>query len=286
MDLQSLEIVTARSENLPVLPQVVSVVLRLIDDPTSSSRALEAALEKDPAIVAKLLRSAGSAFYGGTPPGTISRAIAMLGMSTIRSLVVGIAFQQVIGPKTSNGIFDRIEFWKHSVAVASASRVIGKVLNNPQAEQFYFAGLVHDVGLLVLDRFAADALEEAITRAKADGSTLIEAEHRVNKITHADVGGILARRWSLNELQSKAIRYHHAPEEEDTGLSIPTAIVSIADTIAHRAGFKNQASNAPDPEPDELILEFLGLPVEQLEPIQGAVAKEVDRMTQSFGVAA
>lgn len=276
----------SRSENLPVLPQVASKLLTMIDDPIASTRNIEGVVERDPAIVAKILKVAGSAFYGGIPAGTTSRAIAVLGMNTVKSLVVGLVFQQVVGNKSQSSRFDKVEFWRHSLAVASASKVIAMILKNPNAETLYFAGMMHDIGILVLDRFDRDEFDQALKRARDQGLTLAEAENLTYQFTHAQVGEILSKKWGLNLIQSNAVRYHHEPSTETCGLSESTAIVHLADVLAHKAGFKNQSPTAPQPELSPEILEFLKIPEAQIEPIELAVTKEVAKMTELFGVAA
>ncbi len=275
-----------RSENLPVLPQVASKLLTMIDDPVTSTKTLEAIIERDPAIVAKVLKVAGSAFYGGIPAGTTSRAIAVLGMNTVKSLVVGLVFQQVVGNKGQSSRFNKIEFWRHSLAVASASKVLAMILKNQNAEALYFAGMMHDIGILVLDRFDREEFDTALKIAKEENMSLINAEGKVYPYSHAQVGEILSKKWGLNLIQSSAVRYHHNPKDESCGLSQSTAIIHLADVLAHRSGFKNQAPTAPPPEADPEVLEFLEIPEAQLEPIEAAVCKEVSRMTEIFGVAA
>src|SRR5271157_330857 len=99
----------ARSENLPVLPQVVSSVLRLADDPDASPKEMERIIERDPGITAKILRVANSAYYGMSQVPTIGRALTALGMNNVRSLVVGVAYQQVISGREMAAHFSKLE---------------------------------------------------------------------------------------------------------------------------------------------------------------------------------
>jgi len=188
VDLRSLEIKVSRSENLPVLPQIVSQVLTLADDPNASARSMERLIEADAAIAAKILRVASSAFYGNTPVPTIGRAISILGMNTIRALVVGIAYQQIMSGRTQSQLFSKVDFWRHCLATAIAARVLGKILMPTKADDLYCAGMLHDVGLLVLDRFAPGDLDSALKTAMEDGMPLYQAEDMLYGFNHAMIG--------------------------------------------------------------------------------------------------
>src|SRR5262249_24324776 len=152
----------SRSENLPVLPQIVSQVLKLADDVEASPKDMERIIERDPAITAKLLRVANSSYYGLHQVSSTGRAISMLGMNAVRSLVVGVAYQQIIAGRTQASHFNKLEYWRHSLGVATAARILAKLKAPMLSEEMYVAGMMHDVGLLVLDRFQPMELDKAV----------------------------------------------------------------------------------------------------------------------------
>lgn len=282
MDLRSLEIKVSRSENLPVLPQIVSQVLTLADDPNASTRSMERLIEADAAIAAKILRVASSAFYGNTPVPTIGRAISILGMNTIRALVVGIAYQQIMSGRTQSQLFCKIDFWRHCLASAIAARVLGKILMPTKADDLYCAGMLHDVGMLVLDRFAANDLDSALKMAMDDGMPVHEAETALYGFNHAMIGDMLAVRWNLSPVVHAAIRYHHDVCGDDNH-HLSTCIVAAANHLAQRAGYKNPA-NLPDFELDPVVSSALNLPDEQYEVIVTVLPPEVQKAEQAFGI--
>ncbi|MBX3118772.1 MAG: HDOD domain-containing protein [Fimbriimonadaceae bacterium] len=284
MDLQSLAIKVSRSENLPVLPQVVSSVIKLADDPNSSPKAMEAIIERDAGITAKILRVANSPYYGFSHVSSIGRAISVLGLSTIRSLVTAVAYQQLISSRASSQNFCKLEFWRHSLAVATGSRILAKIKNPSKAEELYSAGILHDVGMLVLERFSPAEFDSAIKNSHTDLMPIHEVENFMFGFDHAQVGGLLAEKWSLPPVMSHAIHYHHSvgddPQYKET-----TAIVSIANTMAHQCGFAN---NMPKLEAryDETALELLGLPEGQLEVIKNVMIQEIERAQDVFQIRA
>ncbi len=282
MELESLAIKVSRSENLPVLPQIVSQVLKLADDPESSPKALERIIERDPAITAKILRVANSAYYGLHSVPSVSRAISVLGMNTIRQLVVGIAYQQMISGRQSSQQFQKTEFWKHSLAVAIGSRILGKIKMPLRAEELYGAGMMHDVGMLVLDRFCPTEFDQALKSCHEENIPLHEAEQFLYEFDHAVIGGLLAEKWRLTGIMSNAIRYHHEPTaDEKTAES--TYIIHAADVLANRAGISNHLRPMEIPL-DPAAEDYLGLPSEQYEVIMKVMSEEVARAQQAFGI--
>src|SRR5437773_1701660 len=149
VDLSSLEIKISRSENLPVLPEHVSQILKLVDKSAMTSSAIERIVQQDAAVTAKILRVANSPFHGLTGCTSISRAIHALGANQTRTLVIGVAYQQAIRNRAESNLLDKHALWKHSIATAVASRILGKMRLPERCDELYDAGMMHDVGLLV-----------------------------------------------------------------------------------------------------------------------------------------
>lgn len=282
MDLRSLEIKVSRSENLPVLPQIASSVIRLADDPDSSSRDMEKMIERDSAIAAKVLRVANSSYYGLSQVASISRAISILGINSVRSLVVGIAYQQIIGSRQLSLRFSKLDFWRHSVAVATAAKILGKLKAPAISEELYTAALMHDVGLLVMDRFATSELDQAIECALEKGIRLHEAEQLLFEFDHAQVGALLADKWGLSPKMTSAIRYHHAPLEDTENLDF-TPFIAAADTLAYQCGYiSTYGPSEREIEPE--VLELIGIPAEQLDPIRNVITIEVEKAQEALQI--
>jgi HD-like signal output (HDOD) protein len=282
VELRSLEIKISRSENLPVLPQIASSVLRLADDPDSSAREIEKLIERDSAIAAKVLRVANSSFYGLSHVPSISRAVSILGLNTVRSLVVGLAYQQLIAAKQASKLFSKVEFWQHSVAVATAARILAKMRMQDRAEELYSAALMHDVGLLVMDRFAPNELDQSLSSARENKMRLHEAERLLFNFDHAQIGGLLADRWGLTQSLKNAIRYHHAPLEDSEDMEF-TTFVAVADLLAHQCGYTNNVGTLPI-EIESDLLAVVGIPEEQLDPIRAVIVAEVERAQDALQI--
>lgn len=284
MELASLEIKVARSENLPVLPQVATAVLRMADDPNASARNLEKLIERDPALAGKTLRVANSSYYGLSNASTITRAISILGLNTIRSLVISVSYQQMISGRVAANNFDKLAFWSHSLATATAARILGKMQMPEKAEELYLAGMMHDVGYLVMDRFYPGELDEAIRLAHEENTDVAQAEQKVFGFDHGDVGGMLARKWGLPALLEKAIQFHHRVDE-DTEYQATTAIVAVANHIAKKGGLVN--NNPPGCElADSTAMSLVGLPEQQLTVVSEVMLQEVEKAQAAFSIQA
>jgi len=282
VDLKSLEIKVSRSENLPVLPQIVSQVLKLADSNDASPKDMERIIERDAAITAKILRVANSSYYGLNNCSSTNRAISMLGMNTVRSLVVGVAYQQVISGRAFASHFNKLEFWRHSLGVATAARILSKLKAPMQTEELYVAGMMHDVGLLVLDRFHPLELDKTVKFAMEEGMSLHEAENLMYGFDHTMVGAMLADRWGLTKPICDAVRYHHDPQSADENV-MSTTIIAVANLLAHQCGLTNNVPGQPCEIPAEW-LETLGLPMEQLEIIKNVTVQEIARAEEAFGI--
>lgn len=273
----------ARSENLPVLPQAVGEIMRLADDPNANQRELERAFEQDPAMTAKILKVANSAYYGGANVPTIGRAISFLGMSAIRSLVVGISFQQMTLNKSESKRFDKFEFWQHSVATALACRVIAKLKVPAKGEELYCTAMLHDIGLLIFERFLPTEFDDAVDLSKRSGKTIIEAEKEVMGFDHAEVGGLLAEKWGLNDLMKNGIK-HHLDPKQDGHFYETTCVVGWANHIATMCGYPGPGAVVAIEE--AALAKSLGLPPEQIPIIMQVVIQELEKVQQSFNISA
>jgi HD-like signal output (HDOD) protein len=200
MELSALAIRVARTPGLGMLPQVTSQVLRLVDNPNASPRQIGALIERDAGLASKLLKSANSAYYGA--PGkikTVSQAISVMGLSAVRSIVVGQAYQQMTSVRGASKRFDRLVFWQHSLATASAARVLAKLKGWRDPEEAFLAGLLHDAGRLVMDKFLPNEFDQILTLALERVIPLFDAEREALGYTHVEVGDLLGAEWNMPE---------------------------------------------------------------------------------------
>lgn len=282
MELESLALLVGRSQNLPMLPQVASSIIRLADDPNSSTREMAIIIEQDPAISAKVLRVANSAAYGSRGVACLTTALNLLGMKTMQAMVIAIAYQQVISDKQSAKSFSKLDFWRHSLAAATGARILGKLIAPDEAEELYLTGLIHDVGMLVLDRFIPDDFDSAITLSCEQEIPLHEAETQTLGFNHAEVGALLVEKWELPPRMEGAIRYHHEPLTDNETFRT-SSIIAAADTLSYQCGYPNNGTRSPKAI-NEDTFGNLELPPEQYDAIRSVIASEVEKAHEAFQI--
>lgn len=222
--------VAAVVNNLPALPEIVLELLSTIDQETVSIDYLAGRLSRDQVLSAKVLRLANSSFYGFQGRvGSVRDAMVVLGIRVVRSLVTAAGIARSF-PKLPADQRSASEIWHHAFATATCARAIAGA-QGLDAEAAFTAGLIHDLGRLVLLIHFPDAYRCVSESARVNGIFLAEAERRVLGIDHAEVGYELALRWRLPESISVAVRDHHQTVEA-SAKSLADA-VHVADALVH-----------------------------------------------------
>ena len=286
IDKESLKVRLTRLPSLPAVPAVVSRVVRLSEDPRSSATDFEKVIKTDPALSAKVLRTVNSAYYS-LPAGGITslrRGIALLGMGTVKSIALGVAFRAMFGTKVKGSRLDRDAYWHHCLAVAAGAKVISALRRPGFVEEAFMAGLLHDIGKLVIDHLAPEAMEMIIQRVREDSVPMRVAETDVVGCDHAEIGAAAAEKWSLPAAYGRAIAYHHTPASRDSSEPgfATVAMVHMANHLAHQMGFDSDM-HEPKIECDPAAAQELDLSASQWGPITQVVKAEVENALQSFG---
>lgn len=256
-------------KNLPTLPVIAQVVLRLIGDEKLSIESLESVIEKDPAISAKILSVANSAFFGfQVTTDMLSNAIMRIGTNNVKNVALGISLMTILDDGKRGKAFDYKRVFNHSVAVGFNARLIARNMKMKDADEGLVHGMLHDLGYLVLNRYMADRYQEVLFSID-DGLPLLEAEQKVLDFTHADIGQWLAEEWKLPEPLTDINQYHHAPSRSKHNEKA-VALVHIADYLTA----KNVASpieKDPGYPLDRASLEILGLSEKDLADMEESI---------------
>jgi putative nucleotidyltransferase with HDIG domain len=230
MSTLALELVLRKIHDLPSLPIVVMELLGSIGKEDVNIEELSEKISRDQALTAKTLRLANSSFYGmQRKVTTINEAIAILGFHCIYNLA---ATASLVGSftKIEHSNFNLRPFWRHSIATAVCARVLASQLRI-DAEHAYTAGLLHDIGRVVLATQFPQDYEAVMDFRATHDSRLIEAENAVLGIDHAAVGQALAVHWKFPESIQQAVAFHHSAEVHQIGSM--ASLIHIADAIAH-----------------------------------------------------
>jgi putative nucleotidyltransferase with HDIG domain len=222
-----------RIHELPTLPSIVIELNRKLQDHDTPVEELIETIEKDPAIVLKILKMVNSAFCGyRSRVSNLQQAVVLLGFNTIRNAVLSVsiinAFREA---KPLEGLNMR-EFWRHSVAVAVSAKQLAKTTGLVSPDDGFVAGLLHDVGKVVLFHFFRDLFEQIWHHMKSTRTTFFMAESETTPIDHTMIGGSLTRKWQLPDELVDTIRYHHQPEPDSDNYKVQ-ALIHLADTMVH-----------------------------------------------------
>lgn len=266
--------VLAAINALPSMPAVVSELMTQLDDDDVDLDVVARKIGVEPGLAARLLRLANSSFYGlQKQVTTLDEAIAVLGLRSLRSLVATAAVMGKL-PIDQHSAVAFEPYWRHAVGTALCARGIA-THRGLDPESAYLAGLLHDIGRLVLATRFAPRYKDVLARQLADDIPLVQAENAELGLDHAMVGAALARHWNFPEPIRQAIAEHH--DTSHPALDTMVMVVHAADSLAHAMDFEG-AENAMVPPIQQCAWDRLHLREDELR----AVASQAD---QSFAYA-
>jgi putative nucleotidyltransferase with HDIG domain len=230
MNPLSTDDIVSKLQDLPSLPAVVMELLTSLDQEDVDISVLAKKVSHDQALTAKTLRLANSSTYGlQVKVTTIQQAITFLGFQTTRNLITAAAVTGCFAGGRCAGFNDKA-FWRHSIATAACARVLARRMRFNQ-DYAFTAGLLHDIGRLVLVSTYPERYSEALAWRAANDCDMIAAERAVLGVDHVVAGAALAQHWNFSDTMRLAIAFHHAPEQPGAGFL--ATIVHVANAIVH-----------------------------------------------------
>lgn len=220
---------------LPSLPQVLLEIQKVVNNPDSSADDLAKVINKDPKLVASILRLANSAMFSfRSEVDTSSRAITLLGFKQAGSLALGTVSLSLF-KRSKVSVLKAEKFWKHSVACGVIAQEIARAAGLGDPERFFVGGMLHDIGLYVIFESNASLALELLDLAKNKGDCLYCAEQELLGFDHAILGGFIIKGWHFPRPLVVAACGHHSSEksrkEPDAG------VVHVADFISRALGY-------------------------------------------------
>ncbi len=224
-------------------PDVCIKVFDLVDSPGTTSKDLGEIIGKDPNLTAQLLRVVNSpAFSPQARIETISRAVTVVGIHELYSLIIAVSAVKTFN-KIPKGLINIDTFWRHSIFSGLIGRSLAQRCAILHPERLFIAGLLHDIGSMVMYHRIPETACEILLNADGDEEHLYRVEQEGLGFTHADLGAMLMEQWRLPDTLIEAVRCHHEPEQ---ALSAPmeTAIVHISNILANRSGIGSFVENS------------------------------------------
>lgn len=218
---------------LPPLPAIMTDLIEALNSEDIDFRSLGRIISRDPSMSLDVLKIANSAFYGLQAKVTgIEQAVRMLGTSEIASLCISCSATQSLKPPKGVETVDLKRFWRHSVATGVIAKIVCPKLGVGRWDSLYLAGLIHDVGAVILDRFKHDVYTEVLDLTRKENVTINEAEERIMGASHDTVGGWIMEKWKLPELFVQVARFHHSVMPASDKHRTVVAVISLADLFA------------------------------------------------------
>jgi len=261
---------------LPTLPHVyleVRAALEQVEE--TSTEKVAAAIAQDPAMAAKILQIANSAFFGQRRQiETVQRALFVLGMNMVETLVLSTYVFQILNSEELDN-FNSANLWQHSMCCGAVARALAeeKGADKETREKVMIAGILHDLGKLALAKYAAKRYAQIIDLAHQRQVLISEVEQELIDTDHAAVGGYIADWWNLPETIVDAIRCHEKPTLSQTDRQI-TAFVHLADVLTYRLDV-GSSSNGRKPDIEPAALDEVGLEAQTLDTIESTLRQKM-----------
>lgn len=260
---------------LPTMPEVLVKLNEVMATPGISAADVAAVVAADPAVAANVLRIVNSAHYGlQARVSSVSLAVSLMGFATTKKVALKAAvFSAFAQHLEGDQHFDPSVFWRHAIYTGVAARALAQaspVFSDVHPEDAYIAGLLHDIGKIILMDKAGPGYAAMLRKSAERGIPEVEVEGEDFGFTHADVGSVLAIKWSLPEDLAIAIRSHHAPLRDFANCPL-SSLVHVADRLAWCA---NEPSTVETPQApfDEGVYEHLGLSPDQVQGLTPHIA--------------
>ncbi|MBN1103070.1 MAG: HDOD domain-containing protein [Deltaproteobacteria bacterium] len=257
---------------MPSLSTTVTKVLEVCNRPDTSPNDLNRVISLDPVLTGRVLKLINSAYYALPNQITsLTRAIIMLGLNTVKNLALSTAILQSVGGED--------EFWTHSITVGVTAKSLSVLKGVPvaQREEYFVAGLLHDLGKIPLNNRFPEEYTEAREMVQKQGALLFEAEEGIFGMDHCAVGGMIAEKWELSGVLNDTLVRHHRPEtalEENRPLVFVVALANTYTGLMERGDAQTAAFGSPQLS---FFLRKVGVSDEVVHGLRDTVQGEIER---------
>ncbi|MEN8189446.1 MAG: HDOD domain-containing protein [Thermodesulfobacteriota bacterium] len=263
-------------KRMPSLSTTVGKVMEICSRTDASPNELNKVISLDPVLTGQVLKLINSSYYSLVNKVTsLTRAITMLGMNTVKNMALSTAIiRSVSGSKKSRALPTR-KFWAHSIGVGVSARMLAAVKEVPvlEREEYFIAGLLHDLGKIPF----GDEYGRVLARAKAEQAPLIEIERKMMGIDHQEVGAMIAEKWQLNAAITNCILHHHNVEKTEPEFRPQVAFLALANMYTNILDIGYAGDPFPPETEAEPLLECTGLDWSDLAAVSLGVEEEINR---------
>jgi putative nucleotidyltransferase with HDIG domain len=255
-------------------------VLRVCNEPGVCANDLNRVISLDPVLTGRILQLINSAYYSlPSKVNSLTRAIILLGINTVKNVVLSFAIFESFSKRDSFRVFSADEFWAHSLSTAVSAKLLAASQTATRAaqEDFFVAGLMHDIGKIPLNHLFPDAYRQAAQSAEDRQQGMRSAEAELIGMDHCQVGLMIARKWQLSEDLTDALAGHHSTHDSEPG-GVPLAhAVAMADGMAHAMGATIPGGLSLGQGERDRMTSRWPFTAEVLAQLSAAVAAEVEK---------
>ena len=274
-----LAIIQTYISRMPSLPITVSKILQICNDPRTSPADLNQVITLDPVLMGRVMKLINSAYY--SLPNQITslvRAIIMLGINTVKNLALSTAVLGNLSAKKNFQALNIDGFWRHSLCVGVTAKLLAarRKRDPKQLEEYFVAGLLHDIGKIPLNNKLSTEYVEALTVTDREHVPLYTVEERITGVNHCEVGRLIIKNWNLGPVIEDSVYYHHFLDQY-TGKNRDILLtVSAANFFANTSQIGFSGDRYPEQLPQSVFAE-LGIQWEDIEELEDQVNKEIDK---------
>ena len=265
-------------KSMPSLPTSLIKILEVCDHPQTSPADLNNIISLDPVLVGRVLKLINSAYCGlGKSVKNLTRAIIMLGVNTVKNLALSTTIIALFPGKLSPGL-DMEAFWRHSLCVGAAAKILARKrgINPYLTEEYFTAGLLHDIGKIPLNTIFSNEYLMAIDVADREQKPQLEAETKTLGLNHCSAGAMIALSWKLGGALKDTIEYHHNRDEYTGDYKDILYSVAIANRFASNSGRGYFGSHYAKPLSPS-VWETLNISSNILNEIEASVSSEIEK---------
>lgn len=267
--------------DLPTLPQVITTLMSMLDDPDSSVRDINNIMGKDQTLVAKMLKLVNSAFYAiPTRVNSVSQAIAILGFKTVKSIVLSASIIGMFDGDDED--FSYSEFWANSLGVGTISRfIISRLSQDPLSgcavlhpDTGFVTGLLAGIGKVVLEQYCHDDFGQILTRARSEKLPFKLAEQGIIDTSYTSIGYWLAKRWNMSEEVQIPIQYQDDIDSCPAQHRAMAAVLALAKYLCRLKKYGHSGDYDDPPRPPKAAALALALSKDTLPMLTSGLAEE------------
>lgn len=269
-----------KTASISSIPAAALQVMRVLQDPNANMGEIVQVISYDPGLTSNILKLANSSYFGCAKAiSSLREAVVRLGAGNIFKMVTASIANVSLNRGIRGYNLAPGELWEHSIAIAVASETFAEMRKLKNAKLAFTAGLLHDIGKVVLGRFIDKAVFQEIAPLLAEGKSYLEAETEVLGIDHAEAGALLLSQWNIPDALSIAVRWHHQPESAED--EVNPLVVNACDFLCMEADIGNRPE-AFKPHRRQDVEERLELSPEIKEELLLRTKNSVENIKDAF----